>query len=204
MRQRSGFTILELLVAAAIMIVILGALSGLFASTVRANRTNTRSSEGQQNAEAAVQLLKSEVALAGYRGTDTQASFRTFPAPTTSTLDVTADSSTRDRISVRFFEDRPNGAVTNAGSPTVRTLTFGINSDSELTRQQDGGFNRAVVEGVTNLKVTSYRSLSSTGSVVTSPTMPTNKATLRGLTVRLTFADTTTKDVAIALPNPQQ
>jgi Tfp pilus assembly protein PilW len=201
MRQTKGFTLLELLVSAAIMIVILGALGGLFATTVRANRTTTRSSEGQQNAEAAIQLLKSEISLAGYRGTDSQAAFRTFSAPI---LEVTAESSTRDRISVRFFEDRPDGAVTNTSSPLMRTLIFGINSTSELTRKLDAEDNLAVVEGVTSLKVTSYSSLSSTGSVVTSTAMPADRKTLRGITLELAVTGAPTKNVAIALSNPQQ
>lgn len=184
MKQRSGFTLLELLVAAVIMIVILAALGGLFATTVRANRTNTLTSEGQQNAEAAIQLLKTELGLAGYRGTDSAANSRTFSS---STLVVTPETSTLDRVTVRFFEDRyvacPSGQTY---CPTERMLTFGVNtSTKELTRQQDGGLNRAVVEGVTGLKVMDY--------------LPG-----RGLTVRLTFADETTKNVAIALNNPQQ
>lgn len=103
MRQPKGFYLLELLVAAAIMIIILAALGGLFAATVRANRSNTAASEGQQNAEAAIQLLKGEVGLAGYRGTDSAANSRTFSS---STLVVTPETSTRDRVTVQFFEDR--------------------------------------------------------------------------------------------------
>lgn len=193
MRQTKGFTFLELLVSAAIMIVILGALGGFFASTVQANRTNTRSSEGQQNAEAAIQLLKSEIALAGYRGTDSTANSRTFSS---STLSVTPETSTRDRISVQFFEDRYVSGITQ------RTVTFGVNTDTrELTRKLDDGDNLAVVEGVTNLKVTNYLLKGN----VTSPTISAaNKVNLRGITVQLTFADSTTRNVAIALNNTQQ
>lgn len=205
MRQAKGFTLLELLVAAAIMIVILAALGGLFVSTIRANQINTRASEGQQNAEAAIQLLKSEVALAGYRGTDSGAGTRPFVPPDAPTLVVTTETSARDRITVRFFEDRYVTVSTSCPTiPCERTLTFGVNSTNELTRQLDGGNNFAVVEGITGLKVTNYSSLSATGTVTNSTTMPADRKTLRGITVRLTFTDTTTKNVAIALSNPQQ
>ncbi len=194
MRQTKGFTLVELLVSAAIMLVILGALSGLFTTTVRANRTNTRSSEGQQNVEAAIQLLKSEIALAGYRGTDSTAGSRTFSS---STLVVTPETTTRDRIGVRFFEDRYVPSI------TPRMVTFGVNTDTkELTRKLDEGDNLAVVEGVTNIKVTSYLLKDN----VTSLTMPPleKRRDLHGITVQLTFADAATKNVAVALGNPQQ
>jgi Tfp pilus assembly protein PilW len=193
MKQTKGFTLLELLVSAAIMIVILGALGGLFTTTVRANRTTTRASEAQQNAEAAIQLLKSEIGLAGYRGTDSTANSRTFSS---STLVVTPETTTRDRIGVRFFEDRYVSGITQ------RMVTFGINTDTkELTRKLDAGDSLAVVEGVTNLKVTNYLLKGN----VTSPTISDgNKVNLRGITVRLTFADSTSRNVAIALNNTQQ
>lgn len=86
----------------------------------------------------------------------------------------------------------------------MRTLTFGINDDSELTRKLDAEDNRAIVEGVTRLKVTSYSVLLSTGSVVTSTTMPADRKTLRGITLELAVTGSPTKNVAIALSNTQQ
>jgi prepilin-type N-terminal cleavage/methylation domain-containing protein len=211
MRQRSGFTLIELLLASAIMTLILTALGGLFASSIRANQANTRLAENQQNMEAAIQLLKNEISLAGYRGTDIDAGTRKFSPANAPTLVVTAQSATRDRISVHFFQDRyvpPSPSPScPSGPPCEQTVTFGVNPDNELTRQQNGGFNRAVAEGVTSLKVTNYL-LASGG---TSSSMPANRADIRGITVRLTSATTvasitttTTRDVTIALSNPQQ
>ena len=208
MKQRSGFTLIELLLAAAIMGIILSALGFLFSSTIRANQANTRVAESQQNAEAAIQLLKYEISLAGYRGTDINSKPINRPF-TGSTLTVTPESTTRDRVSVQFYDDRPEGAVTNTDNPAQRTITFGINGNSELTRQDSAASPSTaepVVEGVTGLKVINYV-LASGG---TSPTMPA-PADLRGITLRLTFSNTVanqtttmTKDITIALSNTQQ
>jgi Tfp pilus assembly protein PilW len=188
MRQRSGITLIELLIAAAIMIIVLTALTNLFVSTTRAYQANERASELQQNMEAAAQLLKYDIALAGYRGTENLC-VSLGGAP----ISVTTGTGTNpDSITVRYCEDRYS-------SLTLQEVTFSISTASgvlNLFRQQ-GDSNQPIVEGVANLKVVSYRN----GSGTLQTTMPALN-NLAGLTIRLTFVNGATRDVSIVLHNP--
>jgi len=76
-----GFTLMELLVAMALSMVILGAITGTFMTQTRFYNAQEQVNEMQQNARAAMDLIAREIKLAGYkpRGTEsfTGASYST-------------------------------------------------------------------------------------------------------------------------------
>jgi type IV pilus assembly protein PilW len=67
-----GFTLMELLVAMALSMVILGAITGTFMTQTRFYNAQEQVNEMQQNARAAMDLMTREIKLAGYkpRGTE--------------------------------------------------------------------------------------------------------------------------------------
>jgi prepilin-type N-terminal cleavage/methylation domain-containing protein len=154
-RNHRAFTLVELLVAGAILGILLTVLANLFVSSNRASQRVDQLSDQQQQAQATRQVLQYELGLAGYKGTDNGFASRTF---TGSTLTVTtgANSTQPDSIQVQYFEDR-NYASTN--TTVARTVTFSIGDDngtSSLFRRQDTGSAVAIIPGVSNLKVASY------------------------------------------------
>src|SRR5690606_22469212 len=70
MRRAKGFTIIELLIAGAILVVLLAALGRVYVGSMRAYRTNEAVSTERQNLQAVTELLQYEIGLAGYRCAD--------------------------------------------------------------------------------------------------------------------------------------
>jgi type IV pilus assembly protein PilW len=66
----NGFTLLELVVATAISMVILGAIAGTFMTQTKFYNAQEQVNEMQQNARAAMDLLTRDIKLAGYDPTD--------------------------------------------------------------------------------------------------------------------------------------
>jgi prepilin-type N-terminal cleavage/methylation domain-containing protein len=64
LRDESGFTLVELTVAAAIMLVVVGALSNVFVSGLRAGTTSNARLTAQQNVHAALDKLEYEARCA--------------------------------------------------------------------------------------------------------------------------------------------
>jgi len=64
--RENGFTLIELLIAMALALVVIGALSGAFVSQRKAFNTQEQVSEMIQGARAAMDMIGSEVKMAGY------------------------------------------------------------------------------------------------------------------------------------------
>lgn len=197
MSPRNGFTIFELLLAAAILTVVLAMLGTLFASTTRAYRTNERLAERQQTEEIAAQLIKYEVGLAGYRGT-VAASFsgNTLTAPQ---LTITRGTSgAPDTLQTRYFEDR----FLSSGSYEQRDVTFSIGTDGGVSTLMRGGV--AAVRNVQSLKVVQFVLKDGTNVAATSSPTLTADNPLVALNMRLTFVGGSTKDFTLGFANPLQ
>lgn len=81
----AGFSITELMIAIAIGVMILAALTVILISNVYNTKTNDRSSELQTNGRYALGFLKREIRQAGYRG-------YTWAEPNTPTTTITVTS----------------------------------------------------------------------------------------------------------------
>jgi prepilin-type N-terminal cleavage/methylation domain-containing protein len=197
MNRRSGFTLLELLIAAAIMAIILAALGALFVSSSQAYRTTVRVTERQQEAEAAIQLLVHEIGLAGYRGVGEHDANRTFSGDGRTLVITHGVGTAPDTVQVRYFEDR--------FLPGERLVTFGVNAERRtIFRQEGAGEAQDIVSNVTNLQVIQY--IRRDGIRVEVPPeepRPPIPENLAAINLEITFADNSVWRFPVGLSNPQ-
>jgi type II secretory pathway component PulJ len=145
MQRTHGFTVVELLVAAVIMVAILGVVSALFSSSTRAYAVTATANERLALAEATKQMLGYDLGLAGYRGTSfTQFAANTFSEPTVAIVNA-ATSEGSDAITVRYFEDR-YGAAGNA-----QTVVAYTHSGDSLLRKVNDTDAQVVARGIERL-----------------------------------------------------
>lgn len=72
-RAPRGFSLIELMVALAIAMVLMGALAGIFASTINARQQVVRDGQKLENARVSIEALTEDLRLAGYYGNYTPA-----------------------------------------------------------------------------------------------------------------------------------
>lgn len=72
-RAHSGFSLVELMIALAIAMVLMGALAGIFASTINARQQVVRDGQKLENARVSIEALTEDLRLAGYYGNYTPA-----------------------------------------------------------------------------------------------------------------------------------
>lgn len=185
-RARAGLTVLELLLAAVVLGVLLTLLAGLLQSTRRAYDANEQLSFEQQAVEAATELLRYELGLAGYRGADAACMTRDFGG-----LPALELSPGRDQITIRFFEDRFKS------EPKLNEVAFKIKSNGKaLVRNSNGSYFQEAAQGITGLEVTEFVLHDSS---LSAQLPPLDK--LAGLTVRLSFASGAQRDIPITFQN---
>ena len=204
MRGREGLTLIELLIAAAIFVILLTGLAGLLASSLRAYRVNEQVSERVQDVEAAVRVLRADVELAGYRGVDENLiddDTRSFGGQ--STIVITT-STTADTLEVRYFEDRLFGASDRCGGVCrVRyeireqggtSVLFRIEGDG-LAADQEG-----ILRDMDSLKVLGFLNRSGASIPMASGAY---SGTLSAINIALTLSDESEWVFPIAVPNVQ-
>ncbi len=199
--QHSGFTLVELLISFVIVVVLLGLITEIFRSSRTTYATQTEIADRQQAQLISVGQLSYEVALAGYRGTDSSAMGRTFTSPT---FDVTSGTNS-DSLTVRYYEDR----WTQNNQVVLKQIKFSVVGGALIrTDLTDPTNPLELVNGVDSLHVISY--LNRDGDSF--PTEPNNKDDVSGMVLQLTFnnntpndtTDDTTQDLSIGLDNKQQ
>ena len=121
-RGSAGTTLIELLVAGAIFVVLLGALGAMLTTSLTAYRVTSQQSEVLQDVESVEQLLRFELGRAGFRGTGETEYLRSFDTCSAdwpslgsgagcATLiierlsDALSVEGVQDAVTVRFFED---------------------------------------------------------------------------------------------------
>jgi Tfp pilus assembly protein PilW len=218
MKKTLGFSLVELLIAGAILGIVLTVLTNLFVSSRRASEHVDEVSDQQQEAHATRQVLQYEIGLAGYRGIlntgsgSTLLANRTFGAsstikcPTTVTVCTISmthrtSSAQPDTLTVRYYEDRNyNGSET----PVLRTVTYSIGSDagvSSLFRQQDLGTAVAIIPNITNLKIAECKYPDSEPNHIIACT--NNRNDLVGLELNITYANQQTDTLLVTFQNAQ-
>lgn len=150
--RRQGFTLVELLIAAAILGVLLTVLSVLFTSSARAYRTTADVSDLQQRAELVRTLLTYELGLAGYRGVGSGYASLTPPS-TPLTLSLAADGSIAE-VGAVYLEDR------YSGTPAFRSVAYSVGpvtgvAGGALVRTE-GGVASPALEGVQALRAVRF------------------------------------------------
>lgn len=209
-RRTEGFTVLELLLATAIVTIVLGAIAGLLATSARSTGAHEAASRRQQEIEAAVKVLSYDLALAGYRGT-TPDEFvaNVFSDPTVEIIKSGATAANNDRLIVRYFEDEARlfGGAETCGRPCV--VTYDVDSDDTgtllLYRQEGSSEERGIVQEVESFVIrTMFRRSGSSLSLDEIASGPVAlPEDLAGLNVEIVFTDGTIWRFPVGLTNPQ-
>lgn len=201
-RLEQGVTIVELLIAAAIVGVVLTISLQLYSGTVRAYRVNEDLSETRQGIQAAISLLQYEIGLAGYRCTDGAAPSRTFAANPLLALD--GSGGTSDTVVIRYYEDRYA-----AGACELMQVTYFV-QDGILYRQRSGEAAQEAVQGVVEMQVVAWLNRANSAFAVPTDSANLNRPLnpdLRGISLSLRFADDGGREnpviVTVGLKNPQ-
>ena len=202
---RRGFTLVELLVVTAIFMIVLVALGALFSSGTRAYTVTAERSEAIQDSEAVFQLLRHELALAGYRGTEED-----FDRPftlggggqETVIIDREVDG---DVVMIRYFEDR----FIELGDSGERLVQFYVDDGTLVRRERRGVADfttELLVDSVSEMRVLDLvgpgRDRISVADVISDP----GAAPLRvaGIIVAVEFRDGRSWELMIGLANPQE
>lgn len=220
--RRCGVTIVELLIALAVFLLILGPALAMFGSSLNAFGSVERTAELNQNREAAVQILAYEIGMAGYRGVESDYD-RLFLDATGSTpelqptLEIVRESTGSFRILTRYFEDERFLAL-DGSDDGFRVQEFFVSAGGQLMRRDvrvQGDAGVGIVDGVTRLVVERYLSRTSvpvsymgpevdedgnaTGNQV--PSLPPSDVAAIELTVE--FDGGETSSVTVGLSSPQ-
>jgi type II secretory pathway pseudopilin PulG len=194
--RRSGMTLVELLVAAVIVIILLGVLLSVFVSSARGYRAADTAALVQQRAEIATTLLTYEIGLAGYRGVIDNFALNKFEAPT-QRLFITRGTS--DTLRTRYYEDR---FVAGAAATILRDVIYSIGTPTggvpSLLREE-GGVVQTALTGVTSLKVNSV--IRADGSRLNLPATPSSANPPIGLELAVTLDDGYIARFTIAVSN---
>lgn len=202
--RESGFTVVELLLASFIMVLILAAVGGLLVSSTRAYGVTEERSEAIQDSEAVMQLLRSEIGLAGYRGLDDDYD-RPFTLGDSDTLEVERTAG-GDEVTIRYYEDR----FLAAGDSGERTVTFSVDAASQaLVRREvrPGAVESTelLVGSVGSMTITHVvdRGRTSTSVADILSGAATAPSDLGGLRVLVNFSDGQDWEFLVSTMNPQ-
>ena len=203
---RRGFTLVELLVVTAIFMIVLVALGALFSSGTRAYTVTAERSEAIQDSEAVFQLLRHELALAGYRGTEED-----FDRPftlggggqETVIIDREVDG---DVVMIRYFEDR----FIETGDSGERLVQFYVDDGTLIRRERRVGVDdfttELLVDSVSEMRVLDLIGPGRDRISVAEVIADAGAAPLRvaGIIVAVEFRDGRSWELMIGLANPQE
>lgn len=199
MNKKPGFSIIELLLAAAIFGVLMSILASMFNGANRSHRAIENVANRMQLADVASQLLSYEIGLAGYRGVNqATVAANDFGGTNTSRLIITkGPSEGSDTITTRYYEDR------FVSSTVLRTVTYSVGTVGGISSllRQDGTGTYPAVYGVSKFQVKTYVARDGTRlSATSSQALPTNPP-LVALELELTFSEGTVRTFAVSLSN---
>lgn len=211
-RRAAGFTLLEALVALAVLGLLLAVLARGLALAHQASAVVDERAEEQQVAGLASALLRYDLGSAGYARPDLAESFE-VPEPAL-LLERRPDDPFGDRLRVRYLEDR------ELDVPKLRDHGFsaGVDGrgDPQLYRREGSGSRQPMVAGLTSLRVVAladgngWRSLRfqdpASGAAQDAANDPAASVTglypvVTGLRLELTFAWGQTVLLVADLPN---
>lgn len=177
MKSRSGFTVVELLVAAAILLLILGALGALYVTTTRAYETNRAMTAASAQLRGAVESIQRDVAQAGFTGRDPGALGVLRP------LDyVLGDEVCVEDECGRELQRLTTRYVVAAETGGLQTVSYSV-EDDYLMQSTIAGFDVPLAEGITGLDALRFIRADGSSSSAVNPA----PADVEGLVLRLRY-----------------
>jgi len=192
MRSSKGITLIELLIAGAILLVLIGSLGSLLVSSSRAYEANRAVSSASGQLRSAVQAIQYDVALAGFCGVQAECEIVDALSVTFSEVD---GRRVIDSIEVAYTENR------YVAAEAVQRVRYQVDGAS-LVRSVGGATPVAIADGILGIDLLGYRSAADT-----SPQLRfqrPNVGELAGIDLRLRYQQgqgTRTEDFTIALQN---
>lgn len=197
-----GVTLVELLAAIAIGVLVLLAASSLLSSARAGERVLNDVVEPAGALELAAELLREEVALAGFvpwtlegGGVDTAPPQSVAPVP----LTVSGAATSSHEVALAYVDDRL------ASGPVARALSYSVDRDSrgalQLYRRSGSSARQPLVEGVERLEVTGYVDALGLHAL---PAVGADSLSLQGVwavELRLTAASGLARPLLVPLPS---
>jgi prepilin-type N-terminal cleavage/methylation domain-containing protein len=196
---RRGITLVELLVAMALMLVLLGLLTSIFAVSARSYRVNETSAALQQRTELAATLLRYELGLAGYRGARTDYALNTFTSPTQRLIVVRGATTAQPHsVRARYYEDRH---VATGAASVLRDVTYSIGTVGGVPAlmRSEAGVAAPALLGVSDLRVVNLVRADGTSTAFGASFPTSNPA--EALELSVTFVDGDTIRFVVAPQN---
>lgn len=203
MRSRRGFTLVELLIGAAILVLLLSILGALLVSTRRAYQTNQAVTASSAQVRSAIEFMEYDISLAGYGGSVAFASGQPVaatPCQSQSCNSEGLEGSLLGSLTVNYVEDRFTG-----GPEVPVSITYSV-SEGQLVRCLNpsgvcsSSTGSSVADGVVALELVNWRT--STGGPA--ETMPSD---VSGIDLRVHYRQADglrAEDFSVALLNAQR
>lgn len=192
-RQPGGFTLVEILVGLAILVILGLALSQYFTSSIRSYQQTTAMLERVQLESIARNVVVQELSFAGYG----QGFIGEFTGPTIE-IGLSGREDRSDTFKVHYLEEQWSA------SPVQRHVTIDVTRDSKgnwnLYRREEGATRQPAVQEVTNLKLIGF--ITPDGSLL-GPEDPWPEQ-ISAFIVNISFSWDTSRTAYIAFGAPQR
>ena len=161
LRREEGFTIIELMVASALSLVVMGGIYSVYRSQQKSYVVREQVTVMQQNLRAGMVVLTSDIRMAGY----------VHPNITLGGNPGISSESTYTKLKFTLLKnkyDDPDPTV--ASNSDIETIIYSVNGNNELIRDIDGSEQVIAI----NIDWLDFEYLDIDGSVVDPSTNPTD------------------------------
>ncbi len=162
-KTEQGFSLIEVLVAMAIGIILLGAVSYLFLGSKQLNRNQNETSRMQENGRYALDTMGRVIRQAGARrnidalNPDAETAYSLIATAISFTEGATTPDLLPDTVTVSYYTQNANEVDCNGNTlatDTLVTFNFAVDTTTkQLTCSNGTAAAVAIVDGVENMKV---------------------------------------------------
>ena len=146
LRRHAGFSLVELMVAMVAGLLLVAAVTTLFATILRANSTAMKVSRLNQEVQAITDMMARDIERAGYdasAATSTRLASGALPSPfyfdaSTDLMDETATGSNIYRCIRISYDDNENGVLNNSPSSSLETRLYSYSSTDKGVKLATG------------------------------------------------------------------
>ncbi|MBA8780630.1 PilW family protein [Aeromonas caviae] len=146
LRRHAGFSLVELMVSMVAGLLLVAAVTTLFATILRANGTAMKVSRLNQEVQAITDMMARDIERAGYdasAATSTRLASGALPSPfyfdaSTDLMDETATGSNIYRCIRISYDDNENGVLNNSPSSSLETRLYSYSSGDKGVKLATG------------------------------------------------------------------
>lgn len=146
LRRHAGFSLVELMVSMVAGLLLVAAVTTLFATILRANGTAMKVSRLNQEVQAITDMMARDIERAGYdasAATSTRLASGALPSPfyfdaSTDLMDQTATGSNIYRCIRISYDDNENGVLNNSPSSSLETRLYSYSSTDKGVKLATG------------------------------------------------------------------